>query len=264
MPKISDPDVARILSQSKCDGSLLTLPGGPRLERALYTKVNDVLESLGGKWSRGQNGHVFAGDAAAAISAAIATGEYRCPKKDDAFFPTPPWLAKQMVKLAGVTRLMRVMEPSAGRGAIVHEISRAGGYINAIEINPDYKQDIIQAMASGGSCGGILIADFLATPVPAAEEAVVMNPPFSIAKKPVFIDHVMKAFDCLKPGGVLVSVTPTSWQFRTDAKHKKFRDWVLANGETFDIADGTFMEAGTAVKTVGVIVRQKQSASAAT
>lgn len=91
--------VLGVLSGLLCDGPNARITA--QLDRKLYIRVNDVLEALGGKWDRRSKAHVFPGDAAAALEAAIITGEYARPG-DFGFFPTPPELARYVVDMADV------------------------------------------------------------------------------------------------------------------------------------------------------------------
>ena len=53
-------------------------------------------------------------------------------------------------------------------------------------------------------------------------DRILMNPPFEGGSD---IDHVMHAFDCLKPGGRLVSIMSEGPFFRSDKTSKGFRAW---------------------------------------
>ncbi|MGS2811604.1 hypothetical protein [Nocardia sp. MW-W600-9] len=89
--------VREILDQSRIEGNRLLLP--KRLSSAEYKKVNKVVEAMGGRWSRRDQAHVFAGDPGEVIAAALANG--RTPVTDrqvlDAYFATPDPVARRMV-----------------------------------------------------------------------------------------------------------------------------------------------------------------------
>ena len=88
-----------------------------------------------------------------------------------------------------------------------------------------------------------------------AADRIVMNPPFT---KQQDIDHVYKAYDCLNPDGVLVSVMSVSHTFRTNEKSKVFREFLeQTNAEVEILPEGTFKESGTMVNTC--IVKIKKS-----
>jgi hypothetical protein len=82
-------------------------------------------------------------------------------------------------------------------------------------------------------------------------DAVVMNPPFSAPGQPtVWAEHIRRAYDLLVPGGLLVSVAPSSFEFRADASVRGIRELVGERGGWERLPDATFAGAGTEVRTV--------------
>ena len=74
-------------------------------------------------------------------------------------------------------------------------------------------------------------------------DRVIMNPPFARQQD---IDHIYKAFDVLKSGGVLVSVISISPFFRTNRKSVEFKDWLSDVGaEITELSEGAFKDSGT-------------------
>jgi hypothetical protein len=118
--KVSD-EVIDVLANSETAENKLFLPP-TQLERKLYVAVNKALEALGGKWNRKEKSHVFDFEPDEAIEKLLQTGEYVCAKKEFQFFETPEWLAKKMVDIADIQPGDRVLEPSAGRGAIARHL----------------------------------------------------------------------------------------------------------------------------------------------
>ena len=119
----------------------------------------------------------------------------------DQLFPTPPDLAARMVRLAGVGKGDRVLEPSAGTGNLVRAIEDVGAEAFAVEIDPLLAAaakakccDFLE-LEPGASFGPVVVVGY---------DAVVMNPPFRNGQD---ILHVMHALTFLKPsGGVLVGI----------------------------------------------------------
>lgn len=112
-------------------------------------------------------------------------------------FPTPPEVAARVAAALGLFPSCRVMEPSAGTGALVRAIRNAepSARITAYEISHDL------AHVHGG-----IAADFLTIDPPQAGpqiDRVAMNPPFSGGAD---IQHVRHALRFLVPGGVLVAI----------------------------------------------------------
>ncbi len=232
-----------------------------KLARPLYEKVNEALESLGGKWNRKVKAHLFEGDTfetlTGKIDALILTGtitKEMDAKKFYDFFETPKALAERLVQTADIRPWMRVLEPSAGRGAIAECIKRnyPDATLDVIEIQAVNQKTLLEkGFALTGS-------DFLAMgQVVPIYDRIVMNPPFSGQKD---IDHVLHAHRTfLKPGGVLVSVMSQGVSFRGNNKSVEFRRYVGANGgEIVPLPEGTFEESGTGVNTVIVRIRKPE------
>lgn len=249
-----DPDVREVLSEMTLEGCvLLAFPS--QLPRDLYVRLNKVLEALGGKWRRGSSkaaaGHVFEKDPAERIEAAIATGSYDCPRLFD-FFRTPAWLAKQMVDAAQLPSLARVLEPSAGDGALVREIIARHGdaRVDMVEALPSNREDLLRLAESAAVLGtkvelvGVSFDVF----APRQEyDAVIMNPPFSGRRD---VTHVMRASTMVKRGGIVVAVVSAGVGFRRDKATVALRELAEACGDLVPLPDGTFSEAGTEVRTM--------------
>ncbi len=120
MKKINE-ETLTILSSATIKGNTIILNSG-QLERSLYVSVNKVLEAMGGKWDRKEKGHVFSENPEELLESVLLTGEYD-KLADYGYFPTPGDLVDKMIVLANLSPDMMVLEPSAGRGAIVNKIT---------------------------------------------------------------------------------------------------------------------------------------------
>ena len=116
------PDVEAVLRQAVLMGNMLVLQG--QLSRDLYVKTNKVLELVGFKWSKKFKGHVGEGDSMDRLKEALSGGTVVDEKATFQFYETPDDLADRMVELANIREGDRVLEPSAGKGALVHAIFR--------------------------------------------------------------------------------------------------------------------------------------------
>ena len=92
----------------------LELPQGITFD--CYPQVKKILRDAGGKYQ--SNGFNFKDQDAMEIRDALASGERINDKKKFQFFATPDNLAKQLVDMAEIGPEDRVLEPSAGQGAI--------------------------------------------------------------------------------------------------------------------------------------------------
>lgn len=242
--KVSD-EVLVVLDKAQCFGNSLKLVG--QLDKKLYTKVNQVLESAGGKWNRKSQSHIFFADAAGTIEQILRTGEV-ANYRDFDYFPTPPSLVDRLITLADIRKGMIVLEPSAGTGNIAREIAKTT-FVDCIELRKDYAVALCQ-YRNGASV--IAIADFLTIKPCPKYDRIVMNPPF---KNQADIKHVMHALKFLKLGGRLVSVMCANIEFRQNKLTQNFLTMLKEkNARIESNPDAAFRESGTMVKTVTVVI----------
>ncbi|MNW66198.1 hypothetical protein D3C74_446450 [compost metagenome] len=62
-----------------------------------------------------------------------------------------------------------------------------------------------------------------------------MNPPFEKGKD---VDHVLKAYECLKDGGKLIAIMSPHWTFASDSKSIHFRNWLNDKGYYEKLPEG--------------------------
>lgn len=252
-----DEQVLCVFSTLACAGNQVVIV--EKLDRDLYTRVNKALEALGGKWGRREKAHVFEGDASERIESAILHGEVVDVKKTFEFFETPAALVDQMIDYAEIEDGHRVLEPSAGRGAIVDGISREHlrpSVLHLVEL--DSVNRAVLTNRSDVQRGEVQLVgdDFMAFEPPDGllYDRVVMNPPFS---KQQDVAHVTRAFGMLKRGGLLVAIMSAGVEFRQDRKATEFRALVwAADGEIERLPADSFKTSGTGVNTVMVQMRQ--------
>lgn len=257
---ISD-DVKAVLRRVEVEGDELTLPGS--LDRKLYVAVNKVLEILGFKWNRGRGAHVLPpgkGDAKSivngALGKALEEGKIVDPVKATQFYPTPRLVIDQMLDVVELTGGVRVLEPSAGDGAIIRATRDRFGRVefDVCEIDPE------RAKALAAMTGVTVVGtDFLRyTEYPAAGyRAILMNPPFANGQA---VAHVRHALKMLAPGGPrparLVAVMPSSFRSSEDRATRALKDELdRFDTEVADLPDGAFKASGTMVRAVLLSVR---------
>lgn len=245
------PEVRDVLERSTITADSLVLPAG-QLDRKLYEAVNKVLTIAGGKWNRSAKAHVFATDPRAALGLAVASGEILDKKKALQQFFTPEALARQVAGMLEYTAGMRVLEPSAGHGALARAVDAATDEfieVHCIDVDPSCADKV--KMAGLRSVVAADCRDFLAlTPddVGGLFDAVVANPPFT---KDQDIHHVEHALTFLRPGGTLVAIMSPGFTFGETRVRREFRALVeRLGGEVTEVAAGTFAESGTDVRTV--------------
>lgn len=119
-------------------------------------------------------------------------------------FPTPEHVARRMVALAELVPGQRILEPSAGTGAIIDELPFAAGVV-AVEINFDLVHKRLVGLLP--EPGQVYRGDFLEfTPdaLGGPFDRVLMNPPFENGGD---LRHIWHAFtNFLAPGGRIVAI----------------------------------------------------------
>jgi len=259
------PRQRELLAEVRVENNRAIYCGQDRIQD--WDLLKRIMVALGGKWAKGSTykpaGFVFPDDldAAELVRLAKETGEITDPKAAE-LFETPLALGDVAVARLELRADMRVLEPSAGRGALVRALLAA---------QPDLRIDCIEALEQNahalestkwplaGGWVNVTRADFLRVSPWDTEpggqfDRVLLNPPFS---KRQDIKHVLHAFEFLTGGGVLVAIMSAGVKYRDDKLGREFRAFVEANnGEIWDNPDGSFEESGTSVRTVMVRVRR--------
>lgn len=244
-----ETDVLAVLSAAQVDGVQVFLTG--QLDRNLYTRTAKVLQAAGGKWNRKAKAHVFDGDAADRIDKILLTGSIDIPKDEFEFFESQPAVVDALLDQITIQAGARVLEPNAGRAAIVRGVLARcpTAIVDCIELMPANVQYLVE---HAGDRVRVKHADFLTVEPEPVYHLVAMNPPFSRQKD---IHHVLHALKFLKPDGVLVSVMSAGVLFRTNRLTAEFRELVESRcGEITPLPDGAFKASGTMVNTVVVRV----------
>ena len=220
------------------------------LDRSLYTAVNKVLVACGGRWVRSEEAHIFPADAKFIVDAVLNTGEVRTAR-EQGWFPTPPELAARVVAEAGIERGHKVLEPSAGEGALVLAVRNAcpEASIQWVELDLD-RSVTLSKIAGPGICG-----DFLGIRPRAMFDRVVMNPPFSASSD---AEHILHAFRMLAPGGRLVAIASAGVGFRSGRSYEELRSLIEKSGKAENLPEKSFASSGTNVRTVLITLNAAQ------
>lgn len=259
--KIKD-EILDILGNCRIKDNAVFLPEG-QLDRKTYLAVNQCLENIGGKWNRKSKGHIFEDDPTEMLDNLINTGETENFKKTFQFYETPELLAKEMVKWAEIDENDKILEPSAGLGAIAKFLPQ--NQLTCVEIDPvkvgkldnlsfemtGIKLETVKSSSFDYGMGFELIGmDFLQYKPNFFYNKIVMNPPFSlVGDRQADISHILHAWDLLADNGILVAVISFGAYFRSNKKSVEFREWMQANHAMVkDIPEGTFKASGTMVR----------------
>jgi hypothetical protein len=277
-----NPEVVESLRQSEITGEgsrfLLKLPA--QLDPAIYQKVDAVIKTCGGKWTRGAKAHVFGLDPRPMLEVILETGMEPANNPLD-YFPTPTSVSEGMLAMApriiswgNVENLPLVdrpilLEPSAGQGNLIRSLLKVApgwaGHIEAVEANALNagvlahlaKSGELPSAEDGSAPFNLHEKNFLDwEPTPGRHPRMaLMNPPFSYkGNTTTFIDHILHAWKILQNypdrGEIdLVSVCPTGWLGRRTKKEAEFFDLVAAHGYIERCAPEAFKESGTSIDT---------------
>lgn len=218
-----------------------------KLDRPVYDELKAILESMGGVWRVGLKAFQFQSPRGQALAEAFytiaETGTWE-KAQDYGYFPTPEALAQRMVDLADIQLHHRVLEPSAGRGALAIKIAQRVSSVNQMstfELLPDNRKAL-------GDLGFVVDGyDFMQFEAGPLFDRIVMNPPFNNGNAP---RHVLHAMKLLKQGGKLVAIMPVSIMQRQDSLHRACRAQIMMHGKISPLPEETFKPSGTSVRTV--------------
>ncbi|WP_051327544.1 DEAD/DEAH box helicase family protein [Desulfatibacillum aliphaticivorans] len=170
------------------------------------------------------------------------------------YFATPEPLGLKMVEWADIRPGDRVLEPSAGHGAIARWFPESA---NVTVVEPSRELSSRLRMVTEGR---ILEHRFEDLNIINKYDAIVMNPPFGSGGKTA-VDHIAKAARHLNPGGRIAAIIP-----KGPAADKKFDKWYESDeakglfvvGE-ITLPSVTFERAGTRVNARIVIIDKEAS-----
>lgn len=244
------PEAREVLSRATIDATSVRLPPG-QLARALYLEIDKALGALGGKWNRKAGAHLFNTDPRPALSGTAATGTVPDEKKTLQFFETPADVVAEMRDLLQPKPHERLLEPEAGRGAIAKVFQPLCKEVVCVDIHTPHV-DYLRGLGIRAVAGDFLklVPGALGAPF----DLVAMNPPFTRGQD---IEHVMHAWQFLRPGGRMAAITLPSWRTREGRKWQAFREFVNTKGVAVRVRDlppGAFKQSGTNVRTLLLVL----------
>ncbi|MHB8744251.1 MAG: DNA methyltransferase family protein [Sulfuricaulis sp.] len=256
-------DIRDSLPRFTIDGLAVNPPTG-QLDSKLYGRIKEVLVRLGGDWKRGA--FHFQMDPAPLIDSVLTLGVMP-DKNPSAFFPTPRAVIAEMLMQEDIAERLqlrgalleenpglvlpyRILEPNAGQGAIADELRALPGnhvidLVEACEIN-------VQVLRSKGYNPFAGRFEDFNTDGAKIYDLCIMNPPFSLNyDKKAYITHILRAYDMLDEGGILIAVAPTSFLSNTGSREQAFYDLIADNagGSIIDLPARSFLESGTSIGT---------------
>ena len=181
-------------------------------------------------------------------------------------FYTPAELAEEVATAAlgsdWAASQKTVLEPSAGSGSLVRAaLHTRCKHVAAIENDPKALR-LLNLLADrvnvhDESRLSVDSRDFFdVTPAnyPEGFDAVVMNPPFAHEQE---VEHVLHAWEFVKPGGRLVAIMSAGVIFRTKGRYKVFDEFLKKHeAKIRKNPSASFKESGTSVETVMVTINK--------
>jgi hypothetical protein len=239
-----DPDISADDALKICtiQGQKLFLPD---VQLKNYAEIKQILTKIGGKWSTKEQCFIFADDnPKVRIDNYLQTGKKTSTKKEQQAFFTPDAVADRLVELLQIEEGMDILEPCAGKGAIVRAIKRAFTKVNVecIEIHEPYAKELSDAGANGWE-----VNDFLTVKSEPRFHRILMNPPYAKNAPKQFIN---KAFECLDTHGLLGVILPLG-------KGKRLlEDAGFVDIDVEELPEKSFAESGTNINTEIVFGRK--------
>lgn len=259
-----EPEVLEVLKECEITEDSVKLPNR-QLDRALYVKVKKVLEDHSGKWKGGKTqAFIFDRDPTEALAGVMDSGKSESIKKKLQAFFTPENLATRLVQYADLQDFDRILEPSAGEGAlaeaILAEIQRKNltNDVRLCELDDHHVEILREKFGSKKyqhNTIEVLEADFLDTNISTFYDVpnksygfnkIVMNPPFTKGQD---MKHILHAWSLLEPGGRLVSICSSGVRSGSTKAHKAFQE-TFKKATWFEVEAGAFKESGTSIATL--------------
>ena len=243
--------VEEILMHCTLEDNVLKLPQ-VQFNKKSYAEAKKWIEEAGGSWQGGKvQGFTFPFNAERVFS--ILHEGKRCNLQQDfQFFATPPEVADWLVMLAGgVHEGEKVLEPSAGTGAIVDAIHRSckDVVVDCFELMPENKE----ILAKKNNIR-ILGDDFTLYNPGETYDKIIANPPFSRNQD---VRHVKVMYDILAKGGVVAAIMSTHWLNALESECAVFRKWVdEVGGKVYEIEEKAFKGRGTVVDTIALVIKK--------
>ncbi len=251
-PRTEQEEVSLLL----LDGDVIKLPTEQLIH---YAKLKARIEKAGGSYNSRGHFDFPAGISAAEVLEAMKSGKTVNGKKSAQFFRTPKALAEVVCRAAGLDAsrrvlepapALRVLEPSAGDGALADIARAAGAEVVVVE---NWAPNVLALKAKGYD---VIDRSFLdCSPRELGMfDVIVANPPFT---RNMDIEHVEHMWEFLREGGCLSVLMSTSWIGGSQRRQALFQEFLEQHGASIErVEPGAFKESGTNVAVTHVVVRK--------
>lgn len=174
------------------------------VDKHVRQRAGEVLEAIGGVID-GQGAYAFDYDYQPVLQQVIMSGALPDDRSHQ-YYPTPEAMADYLVSCAGDIEGLRVLEPSAGNGALVGAVRRRFPRvpIAAIEVSPLRCKVLRERFPDAV----VRESDFLDVTCMSAS-VVFMNPPFSGGRWRAHLDHAIALLRS-NAGGQIYAIVPST------------------------------------------------------
>jgi hypothetical protein len=243
-----DALAAAIVKQVDVDVWTVRLPD--QLDRASWEQVAAALGRIagGGRYQNGAQVHRFDRDPTAELAAVLDTGVLpQDAKRREGWVRTPEDVADNFAVNYALLELetlahdgpMRVLEPSAGEGALADAMVKFHveiEQVTCVEADP-WRAAVLRAKGYRTDTARFEEWAFARQNGPFFD-AVVMNPPFSAPDDPlVWATHVLLAWPLVDRGGCLTAIVPRSYESHEARRVQDIRVLVDRYGHCYDHFD---------------------------
>ncbi len=244
------------LSQCTYQDGVIKLPD-VQLDRKVYMAVKKTLEGIGAKWKGGKTQGFVLGEDKAELFARLQDNPDYNYQQSTQFFETPPAVCDQIRCMIALLYDdydsfddIRILEPSAGRGALINTIHnyQINATIHYCELD-SYNQSVLQEIWNTE----FLCDDFMQLDEKEKFDLIVANPPFTrgTAQK-----HLAKMTKHLKENGEIICVMPEGWRERYTKELEVLEDQEDLFFKERACPDKAFKSSGTNIKTVIVVIQK--------
>lgn len=216
-----------------------------QIDKDDYAKVKAKILDAGGEWIGGKTqGFKFRRSVEEALTE-LRSGNVVNRQQQFNFFATPAALADKLAATLGpISPSDRILEPSAGDGALIDAVHRIQPdvLVFCYELMPENREVLLRKR-------NVLLKgeDFMKDEISGVYDKIIANPPFA---KNQDIDHTLKMYEALKPGGKLAVIVSPHWEFSSEKKCQDFRIFLEKAGAHIEhIPGGAFKESGTLLRT---------------
>ena len=254
--------IVKISNKSKDllrNSTFSTLLQLPQMTDAEYDEIKYIVEFMGGHWREKYKGFIFDAppeEVRKSLDVILSIKQFRLSddkvfKIKNQFYPTPDWLAYKMVITAGIKKTDAVLEPSAGRGAILKYIAKQTKHYYSVEYNKENAQYLRNC---GYRVNLTSFEEYAAKCLSNGKQfdKIVMNPPFS---REMDIRHIILAYRILKSGGRLVALmAENSIYYDRPITHQFNQFLEETHAQVTEVPHGSFKESGTNVDVIMIVI----------